>query len=289
MNKNTGKVIFALLLAIVLITLMNSRIFTLTYHEIAGLAIGMAVVIHLVWNWQWLRAVSGSLFSSRVGARARIAYLVDLLLLVTMLLIVISGIFISKVLFPNLQIDTAVFRPLHSGLPYLAIALAGIHLGLSWNKVLPGVLGSKSVDKAIAYACRVVLLLVLAFGISQMVSSGYFMKLPSMVAALSGNAAQNDRGDRSGLPGAGRWNGTENAQNWSGQAPEGLPQGATPPSPRQGNPQDFGGNRGSAGAGASLPAVIGGNLGIMGAFAIVVYYLDRLLRRRRSSPAEQES
>ncbi len=100
---NYFKLALDFLMLMVFLILFNTRLIAgQTFHEIAGLAIGLAFIVHLSINWRWIKQVTVNIFR-RITNRARLAYVVDVLLLITMGYIVVSGILISKVLFPDLN------------------------------------------------------------------------------------------------------------------------------------------------------------------------------------------
>ncbi|MGG3999586.1 hypothetical protein [Anoxybacillus kestanbolensis] len=55
MKKNIVKIILDVSMAITFVLLMNPRVFNgLLFHEVAGLVIGVAVLVHIGLNYQWV-------------------------------------------------------------------------------------------------------------------------------------------------------------------------------------------------------------------------------------------
>lgn len=78
-----------------------------------------------------------NLFTKKVSLKTKIGYIVDVLLLADMLYIIVSGILISKVIFPNLNPgNNMIFKSTHISTAYAALLLVGIHLGLHWDWVM---------------------------------------------------------------------------------------------------------------------------------------------------------
>ena len=100
---NYVKFALDLLMGIVFALFFNHRILGgLMYHETAGLAIGAAIVIHLIFNHTWIHKITAALFQKGLPLKTRIGWIVDFLLLIDMFVMILAGISISKVLLPDL-------------------------------------------------------------------------------------------------------------------------------------------------------------------------------------------
>ncbi|WP_346857875.1 DUF4405 domain-containing protein [uncultured Draconibacterium sp.] len=136
---NKFKFIQNILLAIVMLLLMDPRSFYgLGFHEWAGLIIGVFFILHTLLNWSWIKKVTIGFFSKAPG-RARINYILDVLLLAGMVLMIVSGIAIAKTIdfsWLNLGGSRGFWRAMHTSSSLISLALFGIHLGLHWKWVL---------------------------------------------------------------------------------------------------------------------------------------------------------
>jgi len=136
---NLVKFILNILLAIVFLLLMDPRSFYgLLFHEWAGLIIVLFFLIHKILNWGWIKKLTGRFFS-RVPGKARINYVLDVLLLAGLTLITISGMAISRTIdffFFFFGYSGGFWRIMHTSSSLLVLALFGIHLGLHWKWVL---------------------------------------------------------------------------------------------------------------------------------------------------------
>jgi hypothetical protein len=136
---NRIKFVLNLALAIVFLLLMDPRSFlNLPFHEWAGLIIGLFFLLHKILNWSWIKKVTISFFS-RVPVKARINYFLDVLLLAGIILIILSGIAISRTIdFSWLHLGGSRFfwRAMHVSSSMLVLVLFGVHLGMHWNWVL---------------------------------------------------------------------------------------------------------------------------------------------------------
>jgi hypothetical protein len=135
---NYVKISLDLLMALTFALLFKPRILDgLPFHETAGLVIGVAVLSHILLNWRWVKNATIKIFNPKLPGKIRFSYLLNLLLLITMTTIIITGIFISRVLFPNLAVGNQhSMRALHNLSSYLTLVLVGIHVGIHWQWVM---------------------------------------------------------------------------------------------------------------------------------------------------------
>ena len=135
---NRYKLILNILLLIVMLLLMDPRSFYgLEFHEWAGLIIGLFFILHKALNWSWIKKVTVCFFKSSPG-RARLNYILDVLLLAGMVLMILSGIAIARTIdfsWMNLGGSGMFWRVMHTSSSFITLALFGIHLGLHWKWV----------------------------------------------------------------------------------------------------------------------------------------------------------
>lgn len=287
--KNYIKFTLDLIMGIVFALLFNKNVLGgMNFHEIAGLAIGFAVIIHILLNWKWVKNVSLAIFNKKIALKTRIGYILNILLFLDMAVIIISGILISKVVFPTLRMQSSFFnRGTHVAASYIALAIIGIHLGLHWNWVMnmfKKFIKIKAENKIIGYISKAAAVLVLVFGIYSMISVNYISN--TMQIFTSGNQASfEQRGDgRQGFqfqqPSQNN-NGIVDSQQQNGN--NGIPQNFQ--DGRTGRPDFPGGGKGmmeGKGRGSvSISGLLANNLSIMGVFAVFTCYLEKLLIRKK--------
>jgi hypothetical protein len=146
---NIFKFFLTLSVTIVMLLLMDPRSFYgLPFHEWAGLIIGLFFILHKLLNWGWIKKVTISIFRKCTG-RARFNYVLDLLLLVGVILMILSGIAIARTIdFSWLRLggSTIFWRVMHTSSSFITLALFGIHLGLHWNWVRQRLNINKTID-----------------------------------------------------------------------------------------------------------------------------------------------
>jgi formate-dependent nitrite reductase membrane component NrfD len=122
-----------------MLLLMDPRSFYgISFHEWAGLIIGLFFILHKILNWGWIKKVTLAFFSKGYW-RAKLNYILDVLLLSGLTLMILSGIAIARTIdFPwlNLGGSPMFWRVMHTSSSLITLALFGIHLGLHWNWVL---------------------------------------------------------------------------------------------------------------------------------------------------------
>lgn len=136
---NNIKISLSLVITIVMLLLMDPKSFYgISFHEWAGLIIGVLFIIHKALNWNWIKKVTRGFFRKCPG-RVRFQYLLDVLLLVGIILMIISGIAIARTIdfsWLNLGGTRRFWRAMHTSSSFITLALFGIHLGLHWSWIL---------------------------------------------------------------------------------------------------------------------------------------------------------
>jgi len=138
MKKNYIKIVLDLMMAITFVLLMNPRVLDgLPFHEIAGLVIGVAILAHIGLNYRWVVATSKKIFDPKLPKKTRFSYLLNILLLISMAAVIITGILISRVVFPSLAIAGGhSIRELHGLSADATLAFVGLHVGVHWQWVM---------------------------------------------------------------------------------------------------------------------------------------------------------
>jgi hypothetical protein len=138
LKKNYTKIVLDLMMAITFVLLMNPRVLNgLPFHEIAGLVIGVAILAHIGLNYKWVINTTKKIFDSKLPKKTRFGYLLNVLLLISMATVIITGILISRVVLPSLAIQgNHSIRGIHSFFADATLALVGLHVGLHWQWIM---------------------------------------------------------------------------------------------------------------------------------------------------------
>ena len=107
-------------------------------HEWLSLAFASAIMLHLLLHWDWVVQVTLKFFR-KLFHSSRLNYLLNLALLIDFVLIMLSGLLISKSVLPTLGLQVAsdpAWRFLHSSAADFSLLLLGLHLALHWKWIL---------------------------------------------------------------------------------------------------------------------------------------------------------
>jgi hypothetical protein len=181
-QKRALKLAFDAAMLLLLALMYRKQAISLTFHEVGGLALTGLVVMHLLFNARWIGAVTKRLFSKSTGIHAHTCYIVDALLLFALLTVGVSGVLISKVVFPFHAAGN--FKTLHYFSAALAVILMGVHLGLHADYIF-GKLLKKSANKAAKIFLAAVLAAAVLFGGYSLFTSGFVTYLAAPVQAAS--------------------------------------------------------------------------------------------------------
>ena len=123
-----------ILMTIILLFLMGFQFWGDAAHEWAGAGMFVLFIIHHILNRGWYRA----LFKGKYSPARIFQVVINLLLFLTMIGQMISGIMLSRHVFAFLPIDGGMSfaRLLHMVAAYWGFVLMALHLGLHWNMVL---------------------------------------------------------------------------------------------------------------------------------------------------------
>ncbi|WP_231510831.1 hypothetical protein [Bacillus sp. UNC438CL73TsuS30] len=73
MKKNYTKIVIDLLMAITFVLLMDPRVLNgLPFHEVAGLVIGAAIVVHIGLNYRWVINTTKKIFDPKLPKKNKI-------------------------------------------------------------------------------------------------------------------------------------------------------------------------------------------------------------------------
>ena len=136
LNKHLGKFVIDLLMTLGLLFLMGYQFWQDAAHEWAGAGMLLLFILHHILNGNWYRTI----FMVRYTAARILQLVIDLLLLLDMLGLMVSGIILSNYVFDFLPIwgGMGFARLLHMAASYWGFVLMSLHLGLHWGMV-PGV------------------------------------------------------------------------------------------------------------------------------------------------------
>lgn len=138
LNPTRLNLLLDIALALAFVLELERHFTGLRNHELIGVGMGIALVLHIVLHWKWVWNVSKSFFRNLFHA-SRLSYVLNLLLLIDMGVIIVTGILISETLGLSLGIDRSAqqtFKSLHILGSSVSLLLVGMHVAIHWKWIL---------------------------------------------------------------------------------------------------------------------------------------------------------
>ncbi len=107
-------------------------------HEWLSLALAATLIVHLVLHWDWVIKV-GIQFFRKLFHASQLDFIVDAVLFAAFVLVMLSGILISKSVLPVLGIQpnaSQAWRFLHSWSADVCLVMTALHFALHWKWVV---------------------------------------------------------------------------------------------------------------------------------------------------------
>lgn len=282
-----------LVMGITFVLFFNKRVLGgLTFHEIAGLLIAVVFFTHIILNWKWIKNVTLKLFDRKLPLRAKFSYLLNLLLLVGMAFIITSGIFISRVVFPNINIGNEQwFKVSHMSISFLVLIIVAIHIGLHWKwimNVFKNMVKIKHSKKSLKIVSQIAVVLLLVFGSYEMYNTQFLKQVQGVSRIFNLSSSMPDGGFKSGdrpdsmrgnftksekppMPARDDFDESESSSSVHGDNRPPLPEG-------KGN---FHREKGHEMGNSSVFGVITQYFAIMSVIIILIYYIEKFILRTK--------
>jgi len=107
-------------------------------HEWLAIALGGAVIVHLLLNWKWIVQITSRLFS-KVAKGQRFNYFLNWSLFASFIMIMLSGLMISRTIVPFFGLSlpqNRSWRELHSLFTNITVILMGLHVATHWSWIV---------------------------------------------------------------------------------------------------------------------------------------------------------
>jgi len=248
------------------------------------------------------------MFKKKTKAKARIGYVIDILLLICVILIAISGIFTSKIIFTAIRSNSMIWKTIHTTAGCTALVLSGLHLGLHWSSIrnrMKRIIKNRWLERIVV---SILCIMLVAGGIYGFTSTDFIRNLsPISSGSRSMQMFQENmkNGEMPDMGESGSFSGEmpegmpdmpdempEGMPDMPDEMPEGMPE-MPEGMPERGSDENFsgtrpnggltrpGGNSGSFSA-LSICSALFANMGILGLFTIISAFFDYILRGRKN-------
>ena len=155
------KIVIDILMYLIFVILMGHHITENLIHEILGTILFILFIVHHILNYRYYKTI----FKGKYNFKRVFLLIIDLLLLISMIGMMISGVIISSDVFTFLNIPTTIFgRQLHMVSTSLAFVIMSIHLGLHLG-VFINKLNKKMKNSVLEYVYYLILILIVIYGV----------------------------------------------------------------------------------------------------------------------------
>lgn len=170
MNRSKLKIAVDIIMIVLIASLYCKNVISLMYHEAAGLALLLVFAVHITLNFGFMRAMSARFFSADTSARARLNFVMAVLLIVSWAASGITGVMVSKKIF---AFNIASMNPIHFFTSAIALLITGVHVGLHWNylraKIYAAVPALSGISRGIVI---IIMAMFIGLGVYGFASSG---------------------------------------------------------------------------------------------------------------------
>ncbi|WP_082178499.1 DUF4405 domain-containing protein [Priestia aryabhattai] len=134
-------------------------------HELVGAVLFMLFIFHNILNRRWYKTI----IRGKYNVRRILKIVVNLLFLVSMVVVVISSVPISRDVFPYFPINNdMIVRQIHVLTAYWGFIFMAVHIGLSWGTIINAVrkmTGITGMSRMRTIVLRVLAVLIVVYGV----------------------------------------------------------------------------------------------------------------------------
>lgn len=138
MQRNNIHLLLDLLLLLAFLLATAPQLTGITIHEWLSLGLAVALMTHLLLNWNWIFQVTRRFFG-KLSWAVRVNYLLNSLLFIAFTVIITTGLLISEAVLPLFGISIArdrLWLSIHHTASDLAVLLIGLHVALHWRWIV---------------------------------------------------------------------------------------------------------------------------------------------------------
>jgi hypothetical protein len=154
-----------LTMTILLLVAMAYHITGNAIHELVGVVLIILFMAHNILNKRWYSTI----FKGRFNVRRILSIVVNLLFLVSMAVIIISGFPISSEVFPYIPVENdMILRQIHIQASYWGFIFMGVHIGMSWGTMINAVRKMTRItgtSRIRTISLRIIAVLIVVYGV----------------------------------------------------------------------------------------------------------------------------
>ncbi len=137
-RKSIVPLILDFILILAFLFMYEERATGNNFHEWLGVTLGLALLIHILYHWNWLICMIKNFFG-KLSLINRFKLLLNLCIFLSFSTIIFSGLMMSKTVLPSINIHTPVigyWRWLHFTAVDLTLWLTVLHIAINWKRFL---------------------------------------------------------------------------------------------------------------------------------------------------------
>lgn len=152
-------------MTILMVVAMGYHITGNAIHEFVGVVLMVLFIVHNIINRRWYKTI----FKGKYNIRRGLSIGVNLLFLISILVVLISSLPISRDIFPYFLLDNEIiFRQIHVITAYWGFIFMAVHIGMSWGMIINAVRkmsGITNSSRIRTIALRVIAVLIVVYGV----------------------------------------------------------------------------------------------------------------------------
>lgn len=166
MNRNMLiRLVIDLSMTVLMLVAMAYQITGNAMHELAGVILCLLFITHNILNRRWYKTI----FKGKHNVRRILSIVVNLLFLVSMAVVMISSVTISRDIIPFIPINNdTVLLQIHVMTSYWGFIFMAVHIGMSWATIINSVrkmTGITGTNRIRTIAFRVMAVLIVVYGV----------------------------------------------------------------------------------------------------------------------------
>jgi Domain of unknown function (DUF4405) len=178
LNRNMLiRLVIDLSMTVLMLIAMAYQITGNTIHELVGVLLFLLFIAHNILNRRWYKAI----FKGKYNILRILSIVVNLLFLVSMAVVMISSVPISRDIFPFISTNNdMILLQIHVMTSYWGFILMAVHIGMSWGTIINAVrkmTGITSTSRNRTIALRVIAVLIVVYGVQASFERDMFYKL----------------------------------------------------------------------------------------------------------------
>ncbi|MGD9679093.1 MAG: hypothetical protein AB7V16_12190 [Vulcanibacillus sp.] len=185
------------ILIFVFLIIMEPLLTGITLHEWIGLGVGIGFIIHILLHWKWVVEATKRFFK-KFPKKAKLNYILDLLLLIGSFFIILSSFPISKTIdFSWLGLGGYSYSwfQIHVAVSFLTLLVIAIHIGLHWQWTISAFRKIFDYNQKLSTPVKgLVIFAIVFFGIYSFIYTEFFTVLKETLSLVNPDYSEITKG-----------------------------------------------------------------------------------------------